>query len=192
MQGAGSPGSRRQQLWSVARRRVGVASSTLFHLSPALMGVGRSVPGEEGTRGRAGAGSAHDLVRLTWKGVAGQSFASGGKGIGTPSSSNTPIPPQALALAPTVQWESNRPASTFPPETLSLLNLIFFSLDSELLLPPTCQTFLGGLSLHGPQSIIPGLFPVVTATRTTGQVSLPPSWKRALGRGLTSRGGASG
>lgn len=55
MQGAWSPGSCRQQLWSVARRRVGVASSTPFHLSPAVMGVGRSVPGE-GTRGRAGAG----------------------------------------------------------------------------------------------------------------------------------------
>ncbi|KAF5918322.1 hypothetical protein HPG69_006105, partial [Diceros bicornis minor] len=35
--------------------------------------------------------------------------------------------------------------------------------------------------------------PVVTATLTAGQASLPPSWKLALrGRGLASRGGASG
>uniref|UniRef100_F6WU36 Protoporphyrinogen oxidase n=1 Tax=Macaca mulatta TaxID=9544 RepID=F6WU36_MACMU len=51
-----------------------------------------------------------------------------------------------------------------------------------------------GLPAHASPANIPGLLlPVVTATPTAGQALLSPSWKRALrGRGLASRGGASG
>ncbi|XP_074178535.1 uncharacterized protein LOC109435217 [Rhinolophus sinicus] len=52
----------------------------------------------------------------------------------------------------------------------------------------------GGCWFPGKGDHIPGpLLPVVTATLTAGQALQPPSWKRALmGRGVASRGGASG
>lgn len=78
------------------------------------------------------------------------------------------------------------PHPHFHPRLLPVLNLAF---------QPLLRTF--------PPPDLPNLAPrilsevpsppyLVTATRTAGQVTPPPSWKRALGAGPASRGGASG
>lgn len=124
--------------------------------------------------------------------MVGQSFARGGKRIRTPFSSSTPIPPQSLALAPTVQCEGNRAASTFPLETLSVVNLIFLASTQNFfsLRPPRSFSEDSLSTVLSPPYLV--CFPSSPPPGQPGRYRCRHLGSGRRGGGLTSWGGASG
>lgn len=106
---------------------------------------------------------------------------------------STPIPPQpplAFALPCNVSPPGLCPDFHLESPACSGLSSAFTQNFSSSQSP---EPFFRPLTPPTPAHVPVLLLPVVTATPTAGQASLPPSWKRALrGRGLASRGGASG
>lgn len=153
--------------------------------------MGRSVPGE-GTR-EEGLGQdrpAHP-GRLTWKGVVGQSLARGGQGIRTPFSSNTPIPPLSLVLAPTMQCEGNRPASTSTRDPVRAQS-DFLVLTQNFFSPRPPKPFS-----EDSLSVVPSppylvCFPSSPPPGQPGKHRCRHLGSGRWGRSLTSRGVASG